>query len=247
MKKKIAVVTGSSRGIGAEIARKLTDEGFIVVVNYNASKKKALSLVTELRKKTSQSILLKADMRIVTEINFLIDETIKKFGRIDALIHNACPSIVYSSFNQTPWSNYQEQLDISVKAFYHLLERALPVIKKQKFGRIITIATALALNVPTNKLSAYITAKSALIGMSKALAVELAPYGITVNSVSPGVTNTDFLDSFPSQMKEILVSEIPSRRLAKPKDIAAVVSFLCSKNAEYITGINIPVTGGTVM
>jgi NAD(P)-dependent dehydrogenase (short-subunit alcohol dehydrogenase family) len=83
--------------------------------------------------------------------------------------------------------------------------------------------------------------------MSKSLAVELAPYGITVNSVSPGVTNTDFLNSFPSQMKEIMISKIPAKRLADPKDIASVVSFLCSRNADYITGINIPVAGGMVM
>ena len=247
MKKKVAIITGASRGIGAETARKLTADGFLVVINYLKSQKKALTLAEEIKKADNQTTVIKADMLKAEEIHALIDETIKLYGRIDVLVHNACPSILYNSFAQTKWNNFQEQLDVSVKALYHLTLGVLPIMKKQNFGRIVTIATSLALNVPANKLSPYITAKSALIGMSKSLAVELAPHGITVNSVSPGVTNTDFLSSFPSQMKEIMVSKIPTRRLAEPKDIAEVVSFLCSKNADYITGINIPVAGGMVM
>lgn len=247
MEEKVVIITGASRGIGAEIARKLSRDGFFVVINFHKSKKEAFTIAQELKETGKQVITVKADVSKIKDIVFLIHQTIKEFGRVDALIHNACPPIKYNSFKNTSWRNYQEQLDLSVKAFYHLTQQVLPLMKKQIFGRIVTIATALALNVPTNKLSPYITAKSALIGMTKALAVELAPYGITVNSVSPGITNTDFLNSFPSQMKELMVSKIPLKRLADPKDVAEVVSFLCSGNADYITGINIPVAGGMVM
>ena len=247
MKKQVAIITGASRGIGAETARTLARDGFLVVINYLKSEKKAVTLAKEIEKTKGQATVVKADMRRVDDINLLINRTLKNFGRIDALIHNACPPITYTSFRSSVWSDFQDQLDVSVKAFYYLMKGIQPVMIKQKYGRIVSIATALALNVPVNKLSHYITAKSALIGMSKSLAVELAPHGITVNTVSPGVTNTDFLNNFPPQMKEIMASKIPIKRLANPKDIAVVVSFLCSKNADYITGINIPVAGGMVM
>ena len=120
-------------------------------------------------------------------------------------------------------------------------------MKEQKRGKIVSILTSYTVGSPPNRLSHYVTAKHSLLGLSKALAVELGPFGITFNSISPSMTNTPLIEHLPSKLKEITANQIPLKRLAEPHDIASVAVFLCSKNSDFINGENILVSGGHTM
>lgn len=244
---KVAVITGSSRGIGAECALELAKNGAKVVVNYCKNKDKAEDVKKKILDLKGTVEIFGADVRNIDEVLGLVKFTKEKFGTADILVNNAVASVNTKDFLNTKWEDFQGDIDVILKGAINCTQSFLPGMIEKKSGNIINIITYYAMNVPPAKLASYVTAKSALLGLSKALAAEYGSYGIKVNMVSPGLTATDLTAHLPERFKDIIAASTPLKRIAKPSDIAKAVSFLASGDADFITGCNIPVCGGIAM
>jgi 3-oxoacyl-[acyl-carrier protein] reductase len=230
--KKTVLVTGASGGIGVRIAE-LLSMSYEVIYAYHQNP----AAIPKSARKISLNFADIADL----------PQQLSQLPPVDIIIHAACPKIAYHSIRDDHWSLFQEQFTVGVGGLVHLVQHFLPHMTKKKWGRIISVSSALALQVPANKLASYITGKCALLGLVKSLAVELASFGITVNTIAPGVTDTAFLDTFPIQMRQLAARQTPVGRLGTPDDVAHIAKFLCSDEAEFLTGVTIPVAGGQVM
>ncbi|NLV86302.1 MAG: SDR family oxidoreductase [Clostridiales bacterium] len=230
---KTALVTGASRGIGAAIARTLKREGFKVYINYNQSHDKAAALAKEL-----SALAVKADVSDMNEVQHMYDE----IGGVDVLVCNAGIS-EYGLFSDMSHEAWQKLFAVNVDGAYNCIQCALPHMIGQKNGAIINISSVWGLCGASCE-AAYSASKSALIGLSLALAKELGPSGIRVNCIAPGVIETDMLSSFTEADKEALRCETPLGRLGRPSDIAELCAFLASDKADFITGQVIASDGG---
>ena len=239
---KVAIVTGSSRGIGRAIAERLGREGASVVVTYVRSADKAEDVVAGITASGGQAIAVQADMGQMADIGLLFQATLQRFGRLDILINNAAifrakpvADISEEDYDVTFAVNVRGTLFACQEAVWHMADG----------GRIVNISsmgTALGLA----RVALYSGSKAAVEQLTKTLAHEVANRGITVNTVSPGYTETDMLNPDPA-VKEARAQLSPFRRVGQPEDIAEVVAFLVSNEARWPTGQNIRATGGAVM
>ena len=238
---KVAIVSGASRGIGAEIAQRLANDGYSVVIGYNNSKEKAQEIVHSVIEKGGNAKAYRLEMTD-DNLSIVVEEIHKQFGRIDLLINNAgiADQKLFTEISSDEWN---QMIDINLSGAFKLTKAVLPYMVHEKRGKIINIASIWGECGGSCEVH-YSAAKAGLIGMTKALAKELAPSGITVNSISPGVILTDMTTHFDESTMQSLKEEIPLGRIGSPKDIAGVVSFLASDDADYITGQDIPVNGG---
>lgn len=165
-------------------------------------------------------------------------------GRLDVLINNACSRFFPCELLMADWNMYQDLIDTNVKGSFLHIREAAGIMKGQGSGRIINILSSYVLNMPPPKLSFYVAAKYALLGLTRAAAVELAGSGITVNAVSPGMMDTDLTSHLPRKYMEAYAARHPMKRLTTPSDVADAVLFLMSDGASFISGANIPVNGG---
>lgn len=249
---KSVLITGSSRGIGAAIARTFAAEGASVVVNYLRNAQAAASTVAACEEAGGHAIAIQADVMDPAAAQGLVAQALDAFGKIDILVHNAFAPYVFSPEARKPiwelnWSDFQAQLDGSVKAAQGLVQAALPDMLGRAEGAIIMIATNLVAR-PVVPYHDYTTAKSALIGFSRNLAAELGPLGVRVNTVCPGlVYPTDASRSVKEELKDSLIRQTPLGRIAEPRDIAGPVLFLASPWAGFMTGQTLYVDGGFVM
>ena len=240
---KVAIVTGSGRGIGKATALLFAKEGAKVVVNYIKSKKEADDVVNQIKKLGSEAIAVQCDVSQENQVKSMVEKTIDKFGRIDILVNNA--GIV----------NEKEALDLSFKDWEKTLHTNLigtflvskfvvPYMKKQKSGKIINIASIRGLDHAGRAgVLDYSASKAGVINLTKTLAKELGP-AITVNSVSPGWTKTEMNLGLQKDFVKEETKNIPLKRFAEPEEIAKAVLFLASPDADYITGQNLVVDGG---
>jgi 3-oxoacyl-[acyl-carrier protein] reductase len=237
---KVAIVTGASNGIGRAIAERFSEDGAIVVVNYAKSADKAQQVVTGIQAKGGKAVAVQADMSIVAEARRLVVETVSQFGRLDILINNAgkfTPNLLM----ETTEEEFDQLMALHAKGPYFAMQEAAKVLKEG--GRIVNISTdGTHLSFPG--ATAYLGSKGALEQYTKGLAQELAPRGITVNTVSPGFTDTGMMTE---QFRQIGTQMSPLKRLGTPKDIADVVAFIVSEEARWLTGQNIHAGGGIVM
>ncbi len=240
-KTRTAIVTGASGGIGRAISLSLAKDGYNVVVHYNNSEKEAQSLVKEIKSITN-AIAISKDLSNPEKAIELYDEATKYFGFIDTVVCVAGVSH-YDSFESLTVSDYRRVTDINLGSHMLLISSALPKMRQKKYGRIVVISSIWG-EMGASWEVLYSTTKSALIGMTKALSKEVAVDGITVNAVTPGVIETAMLEHFSDEDKSDILSDIPSGRFGKPEDVAGLVRFLCSREAEYITGEVIGVNGG---
>ncbi|MEW5946142.1 MAG: SDR family oxidoreductase [bacterium] len=242
-----ALITGAGRGIGAAVARKLAADGFKIVVNYHESQDEAESVVADIKEAGGDAFAHRADVRRPDETAAMAEAACRRFGKIDVLVNNATSPISHSTFDNLEWSDVEEQIDIHLKAVFNACKVVLPNMVDNERGRIINITTVYADNVPPARMHGYVIAKSALQALTKTLAVEYGPKGITVNNVAPGMTETSFIADVPDKAKMVTSMQTPLRRLAQPQDVAAAVAFLAGDDASYITGETVRVCGGQIM
>ena len=238
---KVAIVTGSSRGIGSASAQRLSDDGATIVVNYAGRSDKAQEVVAQIEAKGRSAIALQADVSKTADIQRLFDRTLDKFGKVDILVNNAAGVNVFKPTAAMTEDEYNSMFDIT-RGVYFALQQAAHHLADN--GRIISISTSgTAMAIPAG--GAYAGSKAAIEHFSAALAKELGGRGITVNTVSPGVTNTDGLVLEQAQVDQ-LIAQTPLGRLGQPSDLANAIAMLVSDDAHWITGQSIRANGGIV-
>jgi len=243
---RVALITGASRGIGAEIAKKLSSDGYSVVVNYRNDKSSANSIVEYILRHGGDAIALKADMTNHSHVINMLQVVYDKWGRCDAVIHGATPPLKIIKTESTTYSDMNSYLNVYLGGATSLVENTFTSMKENKFGRYVFLGTSSLFGIPPHGMSAYVVAKEALWGYTKSLSADFGGFGITANMVSPSLTITDLTHDVPARVKEVEAIKSPVRRLVNKKDIAYQVSYLCSDHSSYINGSNIPVTGGPV-
>lgn len=235
---KVALVTGAGRGIGAVVARRLAAEGAGVIIHYRSSRAPAEKLAGEIG-----GLALGADLTDPAATKSLVAEALSHFGRIDILVNNAASFAADLTFENATWDDFRAEFDGVVGATVNPIQAVAPVMKAQGGGRIVNFVATL-IQRPAPEYIVHTTAKSALIGLTRTLARDLGPHGITVNMVSPGMTLTDYSTSLPEDLKARVGGQTPLRRLATPDDVASVVLFYASPLADFVTGANLAPDGG---
>jgi len=239
---KVAIVTGSSDGIGRAIAERLAQDGATVVVNYGKSSDKAKEVVVGIEAKGGKAVAVQADMSQVVDAVRLVKDTVKTFGRLDILVNNA-GMFMFKPLIEMTEEEFDRMFALNTKGPYFALKEAAKVITEG--GRIVNISTD-GTHIGFAGATAYLGSKGALEQFTKGLAHELAPKGVTVNTVSPGYTITAMLPADPA-FRQIGEQASPLKRLGTTKDIADVVAFVVSEEARWLTGQNIHAGGGVVM
>ena len=239
---KIALVTGSSRGIGRAVARKLAAEGYAVCVNYRVRQDCAEALVAELTGAGCRAMAVQADVSVRQQVNEMVRRVEDAFGPVSLLVNNAGVSeqSMFQDVSDEMWHRY---FAVNVAGAFYTSQAVLPPMLHRHTGCIINISSIWGLRGASCEVT-YAATKAALIGLTRSLAAELAPTGIRVNCVAPGVIHTDMLDALPPEIVPQLVEQTPLGRLGKPEDIAEAVAFLASEHARYITGQVLSVDGG---
>ena len=238
LQNKVAIVTGAGRGIGTAVARRLAAEGAKVVVHYHTSHEAAGVLAEEIG-----GLALGCDLTDPLATEAMVADALSHFGRIDILVNNAASFAADLDFAAATWDDFRAEFDGVVGATVNPIQAVLPVMKAQHSGRIINFCATLVQR-PAPEYVVHTTAKSALIGLTRSLARDFGPFGITVNMVSPGMTLTDYSQSLPDDQKARVASLTSLRRLATPDDVAGVVLFYASPLADFVTGANIAPDGG---
>jgi len=243
---KVALVTGSGRGIGKAIALTLAKRGADIVIN-DLDMDNAAHTVEEIKALGRKAIAIKADVSSEVEVEEMIKECINHFGRIDILVNNA--GLVSTKLLQdTTLQDWDRIMSINLKGVFLCTKAVYPYMMDQKSGKIINIASVAGKRGGgLFGKSAYSASKGGVISFTKAVAREAGEYGINVNAVTPGFTDTEMVKGMSQDQKENVVNSIPMRRAGKPEDIAKAVCFLASSDSDYISGEIMDVDGGIMM
>lgn len=238
---RTVMITGATGGIGRAITLSLAKQGYNTIVCYNKNQSVAEELVIE-AKKYSNSIAIQADLSKGSEIDDCFKKARQYFGKIDTLV--TCAGVAhYQAFQDMTEEDFDYLTDTNFKSTALTISRAIPDMLKLGFGRIVAI-TSIWGEVGGSGEVLYSATKSAISGLVKALAKELAPSSITVNAIAPGVVDTSMLDHFSNSDKDYLLSQIPVGRFCSPEEVASLVSHVISDDASYLTGQIIRLTGG---
>lgn len=241
----VALVTGASRGIGKEIALTLGREKATVIVNYNGSKERAIKVTDEIISQGGKAEIARFDVSSYEESEGAIKDIISKFGKIDILVNNA--GITKDNLiMKMKEEDFDKVIDINLKGTFNCIKHVSRQMIKQRSGKIINISSVSGVLGNAGQVN-YSASKAGVIGLTKSVARELAPRGINVNAVAPGFIQTEMTDSLSQDIKESVTTQIPLKRFGATKEIAEVVGFLASNNANYITGQVIHVDGGMAM
>lgn len=241
---KKAIVTGASRGIGRGIADKFAEEGAVVGINYYKSEEDANEVLEYVTRK-SDGILLQGDVSDEDNCRNMVDRFLDEFESVDILVNNA--GIYYrKDLENSDIEHYDRTMDVNVRGPFILSKLCLPSLKDSQAGRIINLSSQLAFRGSTHG-TAYVTSKAALIGLTRALALELGPEGITVNGIAPGTIDTDIIGDYSEEKREQRAEKIPVRRIGKPVDIANAAVFLASDMGSYVNGDILGVNGGSAL
>ena len=238
LENKVALVTGAGRGIGSAVARRLAGEGAKVVVHYRESRDAARALASEI-----DGLALGCDLSDPLATEAMVADALSHFGRMDILVNSAASFAADKTFEAATWDDFRAEFDGVVGATVNPIQAVLPVMKAQGGGRIVNFLATLTQR-PAPEYVVHTTAKSALIGLTRTLARDFGPHGITVNLVSPGMTLTDYSQSLPDDQKARIAGLTPLRRLATPDDVAGVVLFYASPLAGFVTGATVAPDGG---
>lgn len=242
---RVALVTGGASGIGEAVVRSLCADGFSVAIIYNRSEAQAHALASELSLKGRNVVAVKADISSPSEVKMAVEEVTCLLGAPYVLVNNAgiAQQKLFTDITDDDW---ESMIGINLSGAFYMCRAVLPSMIHEKAGKIINISSMWG-QIGASCEVHYSAAKAGLIGLTKALAQEVAPSGITVNCVAPGVIDTKMMSSFSADDKKALCDEIPLERLGKAEEIADTVAFLVSDKAAYITGQIIAVNGGMVL
>ena len=240
---KVALVTGSSRGLGAAMVTKLAEDGAMVAINYFNNRQEALKVKEAIKAKGGQAEIFEADVTEENSVAHLCKEISQVFGEVDILVLNATCYHRHLPIEELTWADMLEMLNYFVKSPLLLTRQLVDAMKRKKWGRIIHIGSeAFELGMP--EFSNYVAAKGAQLGLTRSWASELASYNITVNLIAPGWIPTEMHRDAPKESIRDYADRVPMKHMGEPYDIAAMVSYLASEDAKFITGQKIAVNGG---
>ena len=243
LENRVALVTGASRGLGRAMALKLGRCGAKVAVNYFGNADLAQQVVDEIKSNGGQAAPFQADVREEADVQRLVNEVQSHFGLIDILVISATGVQPFYPIEELNWRLCLDQLEFFVKSPLLLTQAVVGQMKERRYGRIINIGSeVLEKGVP--EFANYVSAKGAQLGLTRSWAMELAPYGITVNIISPGWIPTERHADDPQEMKDEYAAQVPMGHMGEPDDIAEAVAFLASDGAKFITGQKLSVNGG---
>jgi len=239
---KVALVTGSSRGIGKAVVEDLAGKGAFVVINYTSNEQAAQQVKDEIEAKGGKCEIRGFDVSSFSDVNDHVDSIVEAHGQIDFLVNNAgiTRDTLLVRMKEEDWDAV---INVNLKGVFNCTKAASKYMIKQKYGRIVNISSVVG-EMGNPGQSNYAATKAGIIGFTKSVSRELASRNITVNSITPGFIDTDITSGLSDKIKEYYLGQIPLGRFGRPEDIAGVVSFLLSDAASYITGEVIRVNGG---
>lgn len=242
---KTAIITGASRGIGAEIARKMASAGAKVVVNYSGSQEKAEAVVEQIKADGGEAIAVKANVADADAVKALVDETMQAFGSVDVLVNNAgiTRDNLMMRMKDDEWDDV---INTNLKGVFICTKAVTRQMMKQRAGRIINISSIVGVMGNAGQAN-YVAAKAGVIGLTKTTARELASRNITANAIAPGFITTDMTDQLGEDIQKSMLAQIPLGRFGKPEEVAKAVLFLASDDSSYMTGQTLHLDGGMVM
>ncbi|WP_226665739.1 3-oxoacyl-[acyl-carrier-protein] reductase [Metabacillus litoralis] len=245
LSKKVALVTGASRGIGRAIALDLAKHGASIAVNYAGNEAKANEVVDEIKANGGHAISIKADVSNQDDVQQMIKSVIGEFGQLDILVNNAgiTRDNLLMRMKDDEWDDV---INTNLKGVFLCTKGVTRQMMKQRHGRIINITSIVGVSGNPGQAN-YVAAKAGVIGLTKTTAKELASRNITVNAVAPGFITTDMTDELSEDVKSEMLKQIPLAKLGEPSDISNLVTFLASEKSKYITGQTLHVNGGMYM
>lgn len=248
LKDKVAIITGSSRGIGKAIAKRFSTEGAKIVVNYRQTADLAEAVVNDIDSSGGEAISVQADVSKRAQTDRLRDETLHAFGQIDILVSNA-GIIIDKPYIESTEEDWNAAIDSNLRGFFNVTQSILPHMIERNYGRVIVTGSIIneVADFGGNKYAVCTASKGGILNMMHPIAAEMARHGITVNSISPGYIATEMLGEIDAEGLEEALRLVPMRRYGKPEEIAAAMAFLASDDAAYITGQTIRVNGGMSM
>ena len=245
MPNKVSLVTGSSRGIGRAIAIELAKNGIDIVVNNDKNSEEGIDVVKEIEKIGQRAIYIQADVANTDHVEKMLENIISEFGRIDILINNA-GIVVDKKLENMRTDQWSKVISVNLTGTFNCTKSAIIYMKEHGGGKIINIASVVG-EIGNFGQSNYAASKGGIIAFTKTVAKEYARDGILVNAIAPGFMKTNMVKSIPPKVIEKILENIPLRRLGEPEEVAKLVRFLVSEDANYITGQVININGGMFM
>jgi len=242
MSKKLALVLGGNGGIGSSAVRRLIEDGMHVCTTYYKNKDQIEKIKADL--KTCRFTEYKCNTLVSTDVNKVVNDITSSLGHIDVVVFALAPELKYKKLLSLEWDDYKEHFDVQLKSIHYTIKALTDQIQAKHETKFIVLLTEACVGTPPKGLSHYLTAKYAALGMAKAMAVELAPYGCTVNMISPGMVETPLLTHLPSKLVEMTAYQNPMKRNAIPNDVSNAISYLASDQSDYLNGTNIVINGG---
>ena len=245
LSEKVAIVTGGSRGIGKEVAKKLASLGSNVVINYISTEEEAINTKNEIESLGVKCLVAKCDVSKSEEVNKMVEMSIKEFGHVDILVNNA--GITKDGLlMRMKEEDFDKVIDVNLKGVFNCTKAVTKHMIKRRYGKIINITSIVGI-IGNIGQSNYCASKAGVIGFTKSTARELASRNININAIAPGFIDTDMTKVLSDELKQNMLNNIPKNTFGTPEDIANVVAFLASDISSYITGQVINVDGGMVM
>jgi amino acid adenylation domain-containing protein len=243
---KVVLVTGASRGIGSAAVRLLASQGAQIALNYMHSKERASAVKDLIERDGGVAEIFQADVTSVEQVNELVKQVRQRFGRIDVLVANAAIGFKIQPFIKYTWNDFERKITDELRQMFYLCQAVVPDMQAQKSGSIIAVSSSMS-KLAEKGYVAHSSAKAALDAFVRALAIELGPDGIRINTVAPGLTLTDATVNLPHQQKDAAASRCPLRRNGAPRDVAGAILFYASDLSQFMTGTYLPVDGGFTM